>query len=298
MKQIRHEEAPGEPIQPLEATRRAELEATVPELSRAYRRKQRRRYRRWRLKNLLSRKDIPGAESHKPAFRADFAIAIIGVGPRYRAWARTLVHGLRATGRYNGPVYIVTDDPRPFADLENTPCIRIAPTRHQMVIKTCKTFLHQWVAERYVLYLDADILAGADIRAWCEQALDCLDGHAALFYPDPSARRMPYHGGLMLIDSERAEPFFKAWRRCLASGRFRQDQEALLACAESFDLGRPPAYGLSFPAPENIQAGEADCFIHLTSYRYSQLGHETCLTYLTDTLGLDADQAAERLDFS
>ncbi|HET7315584.1 hypothetical protein [Salinisphaera sp.] len=298
MKQIRHEESPGESIRPLEPARRAKLEATVPPLSGAYRRKQRRRYRRWRLKNLISRRLVPARHGSTAAFHSEFAIAIIGVGPRYRAWARTLIHGLRGPGRYAGPVYVITDDPRQFADFDNTSCIRIAPTRHQMVIKTCKTFLHQWLAERYVLYLDADILVGCDIRAWCEQALECLAGHAALFYPDPSSRRMPYHGGLMLIDSDKAGPFFKAWRRCLASGHFRQDQEALLACAESFDLGRPPAYGLSFPAPENVRAGERDCFIHLTSYRYSQLGHDACYAYLCNTLGLRPSQAAERLDLS
>lgn len=299
MKQIRHEEAPGEPIKPLEPARRAILEQTVPRLTAAQRRRQRQRYLRWRFQNLFFRRLYPAATVSRTPLREDFAIAIIGVGPRYRLWARILVQGLRAVGQYTGPVYIVTDDPTPFTDMEDTHCIRIAPTRHQMVIKTCKTFLHEWVPQRYVLYLDADILAGLDIRRWCEQALDCIQrGHAALFYPDPSARAMPYHGGLMLIDSEKAGPFFMAWRRCLASGHFRQDQEALLACAESFALGRPPAYGLSFPDPQSVLEGHTDCFIHLTSYRYSQLGHDVCRAYLCDTLGLTPEQAEQRLDFS
>lgn len=298
MKQIRHEEAPGERIQPLDATRREQLEQTVPRLAAPHRRKQRWRYLRWRFQNLFTMRHIPGKTGSQPPFRSDFAIAIIGVGPRYSTWARTLIHGLRGPGQYAGPIYVVTDEPSTFDDLKDTPCIRIAPTRHQMVIKTCKTFLHEWVAERYVLYLDADILVGNDIRAWCTQALANLQGHAALFYPDPSSRRMPYHGGLMLIDSNTVGPFFTAWRERLANGRFRQDQEALLACAESFNLGRPPAYGLSFPDPEYIRAGERDCFIHLTSYRYSQLGHDVCRTYLSESLQLTPDQTAERLDFT
>jgi len=298
MKQIRHEEAPGERIQPLNFSRRAELEQTVPELPAAHRRRQRQRYLRWRVQNLLSFRRIPGKKRSLQPARSNFAIAIIGVGPRYSAWARTLIHGLRGPGRYDGPIHVVTDTPETFADLEGTSCIRIAPTRHQMVIKTCKTFLYEWITERYVLYLDADILVGCDIRQWCEEALTCLEGNAALFYPDPSARAMPYHGGLMLLDSEKSGPFFKAWRELLAKGHFRQDQEALLACAENFDLGRPPGYGLSFPDPQYVRAGERDCFIHLTSYRYSQLGHDACHAYLCDTLALLPDQASQRLDFT
>jgi len=298
MKQIRHEESPGERIEPLNAPRRTELEQTVPDLSTAYQRKQRRRYRRWCLKNWLMQKTIHGQAASEAAFCPDFAIAIIGVGPRYSVWARTLIHGLRGRGKYDGPIYVVTDQPTAFAGLANTHSIRIASARHAMVIKASKTFLYDWIPERFVLYLDADILVGDDIKPWCEQALECLKGHAALFYPDPSSRSMPYHGGLMLIDSDTAGPFFKSWRRCFASGRYRQDQEALLSCAESFDLGRPPASGLSFPDPQYVRDGERDCFIHLTSYRYSQLGHDVCATYLTDVLGLTPPQAEERLDFT
>ncbi len=275
--------------------RRAALEATVPELSKQRRRRQRFRYWRWRLKDRLSPRSRPPSLSPAEDLPCDFAIALIACGAQYATWAGVLIAGLRRIGGYHGPIYVVTDRPDDFHDLDNVATITVARTRHQMVIKTCKTFLHRWVPERYVLYLDADILIGADIRGWCRQAIDCMGEHAALFYPDPSERRMPFHGGLMLIDSQRAAPFFDDWRACLTSGRFRQDQEALLACADSHALGRPPAFGLYFPDPASITSAEADCFVHLTSYRLRELGIDRCLRYLSEGLGLTRAEARRRL---
>lgn len=298
MEQIRHEESPGARIEPLPADRRAALEASVPELSPAYRRRQRKRYLRWRLIEAALRPWRASTPAPRDAgLGADLAIAVIAVGPRYRLWARVLASGLADIGGYAGTVYIVTDRAEDFSDLAAVETIAIAGARHPMVIKTVKTFLHVWVPARYVLYLDADILAGGDVSGWCRQALACMHDHAALFYPDPSERRMPYHGGLMLIDSERADTFFRDWRRALASGRFRQDQEALLACAEGHALGRPPAQGLHFPDPVSISRNQAECFVHLTSYRYRELGHARCRDYLCHTLGLSCEQAEQRLTF-
>lgn len=282
----------------LSATRYEELMATVPKLDRPQVRKQRHRYRRWRIPTAIRRilqrtRRLPDAPELK-----HFAIALIALQPRYRRWARTLIASLRAAGDYHGPIYVVTEKPDDFDDLDNVEPIRVAGTRHQMVAKTCKTFLTDWVPQRYVLYIDADILVGRPITQWCRAAITEVQTRAALFYPDPSERKLPFHGGLILMNSQLASPLLTEWRRRLAGGHYRQDQEALMSFARDYAIGDLPADGLAFPDDAMIEAERSACFVHLTSYRYRLLGHDACLSYLRDTLRIPEADARQRLDFS
>lgn len=279
-------------------TRYDALMATVPRLDRRQIRKQRSRYYRWRLPTAMLHavqrtRRLPDAPELK-----HFAIALIALQPRYRRWALTLIASLRAAGEYHGPIYVVTETPDDFAGLDHVEPIRVAATRHQMVAKTCKTFLADWVPQRYVLYVDADIVVGRPITQWCRAAINDAETRAALFYPDPSERKLPFHGGLILMNSQLVTPLLVEWRRRLAGGCYRQDQEALLSFARDHAIGDLPPDGLAFPDNDMVAAERGACFVHLTSYRYRLLGHETCLNYLRNVLRIPEADARRRLDFS
>lgn len=282
----------------LSEARYQELMATVPLLSRRQIRKQQSRYYRWRMLTAAYRSmKRPRRLPDSPELK-DFAITLIALRPRYRRWALTLIASLRAAGEYTGPIYVVTEQPEDFAQLNNVEPIRVAATRHQLVAKTCKTFLADWVPQRYVLYIDADILVGRPITQWCRAGKALSETRAALFYPDPSERQLPFHGGLILINSQLAKPLLHEWRQCLASGRYRQDQEALLSFGRTHAVGDLPPGGLVFPDSQMIENKSSACFVHLTSYRYRLLGHDSCLRYLQDVLKLSEASANQRLDFS
>ncbi len=271
------------------------LLAQIPVLPRKKVWKHRKRYYRWRAPTALLQRGHRTRLPDDPDF-PDFAIGVIALGSRFHRWSRTLIASLRSTGGYHGPVYVVTEAPDAFADLDNVMAIPVAKTRHQLVAKTCKTFLFEWIAQRHILYIDADIIVGQPIHGWYREAIAAQAEQATLFYPNPGKRKLPYHGGLILMDKTRSAPLFRHWRRTLNSGRFRQDQEALLTFADDYAVGYLPPGGMLFPDEAAIERGETACFIHLTSYRYRMLGHDRVAYYLEQVLGIPDAQG--RLDFS
>ena len=262
-------------------------------------RKHRRRIWSWRLACALrGRPGAAGALADDPDL-PDFSIALIAVGPRFRRWARTLIASIRVPGGYSGPVYVVTDAPAAFADLDRVAAVRVAPSRHSLVAKTCKTFLYRWIPRRYVLYVDADIIVGQSLISWCRAAVRELQARrtcSALFYPDYGRGDMPYHGGLILLDTRVCGALFDRWRGQLNSGRYFKDQQALRTIAGDEEIAFFPERGLMFPDERAIEQRQTACFIHLTRERYTRLGHERVRHYLRDVLGIE--YVDERLDHS
>ncbi|MES1926321.1 hypothetical protein [Salinisphaera sp. T31B1] len=273
-----------------------DAQADVPVLSRKKVMKQRKRYWRWRLPTSILRPLHPIEPCRDdPAFE-DFAIAIIALRSRFHRWSRVLIQSLRDSGQYHGPIYVVTEKPSAFAGLDNVATIKVAPTRHQMVAKTCKTFLCDWVPRTRILYVDADIVVGEPIKPWFDRSMARHADTPTLFYHDPGERKLPFHGGLILMDRQRSRALFHDWRRQLASGRFRQDQEALLTIADAYDVGYFPEGGILFPTEQAIEQAQRACFVHITRHRYRMLGHERLRHYLEDVL--EIGDAGGRLDFS
>mgnify|MGYP001281937961 CR=1 FL=1 len=263
--------------------------------------KQTRRHRRhilqWRVASAM--RGMSGsaqAEGRDDPQLRDFAIAVIAVGARFRRWAGVLIESVRARGGYGGTIYVVTDTLDAFADYDGVIAIPVATTRHSLVAKTCKTYLYRWIPKRYILYVDADIIIGQPIVDWCRNALNGLSGHSALFYRDFGSRDMPYHGGLILMDSTRCAALFDRWRQQLNSGRFFKDQEALKRIVLPSEIDFFPQSGLCFPDHKMIAEQRTACFVHLTRERYTQLGDATIRHYLVDVL--DVVSVNERLDFS
>ncbi|GAB3680688.1 hypothetical protein [Salinisphaera aquimarina] len=273
-----------------------DVRSSIPVLSRKKVMKQRKRYWRWRLPTALIRATSHTPECTEDPNFPDFGIALIALGGKFHRWSRILIQSLRDTGTYHGPVYVVTEKPEAFAGLDNVAPVKVARTRHQMVAKTCKTFLFDWVPCRRILYVDADIVCGEPIQRWFDDAIALQENTPTLFYPDPGDRNLPLHGGLILMDRARSAPLFRQWRQQLASGRFRQDQEALLTIADDHAIGHFPDGGILFPDEPAIDQQRRACFVHITRHRYRMLGHDRLHYYLEDVLGIA--QADERLDFS
>src|SRR5699024_4957234 len=95
-----------------------------------------------------------------------------------------------------------------------------------------------WANERYLLYIDADIIIGKPLFEWYRRARPKLDDKPLVLYTGSMPVAGAYHAGLMLMDRERVRPFFDRWLRLIRTGRYQLDQWSLHSIITEDDVTR------------------------------------------------------------
>ncbi|RJS94702.1 hypothetical protein D3260_02695 [Salinisphaera sp. Q1T1-3] len=234
---------------------------------------------------------IPGSLDHGVADPRcpDFAIGAIAVSRKYADWCLTMLQTLRDRGSYQGPVYVVTDHPAMFADLANVFCIEVPYSRVRLLSKSLKPMLFEWLPQRYVAYVDADVIVTGPIADWYDNALQRLDevDSPLLTYKANNPVADSFHGGLLFAEREAALPFLRRWLAMLRSGRYLSDQVALRRVATD----TTPAYyaDAGFSYLYRVLDGERDVpptFVHITDRMIKDHPPQALRTYLSESLGV------------
>lgn len=268
--------------------------------TRTFSQRLRHRRRDWQWQRRLKQEGRfptgPGQED--PNF-PDLAIATIAIQPKYHDWCLSMIDSLRKRGNYQGPVYVVTENPQAFEKLDNVQVVVVPFTRYRLVAKSCKQQLLDWVSEKNMLFIDADVIIGKPLAEWYKRSLSKLADKSLVLYtgnmPVPGA----YHGGLMLMDRERVRPFFDRWTKLIRTGRYLLDQQSLESIRDESYIAKfnddelvylHRVIGLKHPDfdPENPAHITAPAtFVHVTDGMIQQYSAEEIKAYLLHVVGLE-----------
>ncbi len=220
----------------------------------------------------------------------DFAVAAIAISPKYHDWCLSMIDSLRRAGRYAGPVYVVTDAPDAFAGVDNVVPIAVPYSKTQLIAKSCKPLLFRWLNQRYIAYIDADVIVTGGIKPWYERARRALDAGATLLtYPASNPVPGSYHGGILFAERAAALPFLERWLAMLRSGRYLSDQVALKRVstpdspAYFADQGFVYLYKL---VESGHDAPQEPTFVHITDRMIKDYAPHKLRDYLRDSLGV------------
>lgn len=263
---------------------------------------QRLRHRRhdwvWR-RSLKRHAAFPEKTGRKDPNFPGLAVVTIAVLPKYHDWCLSMIDSLRRRGDYHGPIYVVTENPAVFDGLDNVRVITVPYTRYRLVIKSCKQLLLDWVDEQTMLYIDADIVIGKPLHEWYARAADKLVHKPLVLYPDEKPLPGAYHGGIMLVDRERARPFFQRWLKLIRTGRYLMDQQSLYSIRDTSYIDTFDDDELSFMHKilgSASDAAEADqdepaepprTFVHVTNGMIRKYSAEEIKAYLRRVVGLE-----------
>jgi len=223
----------------------------------------------------------------------DFAVAAIAISRKYCDWCLSMIDTLRRAGEYQGPVYVVTNRPKMFADEPNVFPIKVPYSRVRLISKSCKPLLFEWLTQRYVAYIDADIVVTSPIAGWYARARERLTEVESPLLAYLASNPVPksFHGGLLFAEREAALPFFARWLAMLRSGRYLSDQVALKRIATA----TTPAYyddEAFVYLYKLVEPGEAaydtvpPTFVHVTDRMIKDHPADDLRAYMTDTLGV------------
>ncbi|MCA9899863.1 MAG: glycosyltransferase [Ardenticatenaceae bacterium] len=190
------------------------------------------------------------------------AVATVAVGEPYARWALAMIESVRGNGRFQGPIYVVTDCPAMFAGLPNVPIITV-PAGDALHAKQHKTRLVERIPFEQVLFLDADVVVGRPLLAWHTEVADFLPNFKLLMFPDEGFFGETYHTGVILMHQQ-SEPLLQRWRSAIQSGQYARDQAAFLAVAQPEEIYLMPEPFLLFPTIETFKRGQHTTFNHIT----------------------------------
>lgn len=254
-----------------------------------------RHYRRdwlWRLRlRRMARNPLPEGRADPEC--PDFAVGAIAISRKYCDWCLSMIDTLRRAGEYTGPVYVITNRPEMFAEADNVFPITVPYSKVRLISKSCKPLLFEWVGQRYVAYIDADVIVTAPIADWYRRARKRLAEVAAPLLTYRASNPLPdsFHGGLLFADREAALPFLRRWLGMLRSGRYLSDQVALKRIATP----EAPAYydddGFIYLYKLVDGGGDAaraqpPTFVHVTDRMIQDHPPSKLKSYLSDRLGV------------
>jgi len=248
-----------------------------------------RHYRRdfqWRRRMVAPREVSPGrADPECP----DFAVAAIAVSEKYVDWCLTMIESTRGRGGYSGPIYVVTDLPHRFASLDNVFVIKVPYSRVRLLSKSLKPMLFEWLPQRYIAYIDADVVVTGRLSTWYRKSLDRLaevDSPLLVYevdVPIPDS----FHGGLLFAERKAALPFLGQWLAMLRSGRYLSDQVALrrIATSSTPAYQRDKDFCYLYQKLDGSFAGEP-VFVHITNRMIQDHPPEHLTAYMSHELGV------------
>lgn len=223
----------------------------------------------------------------------DFAVAAIAISRKYCDWCLSMIDTLRRAGEYQGPVYVITNRPEMFADQANVFAIEVPYSRVRLISKSCKPLLFEWLTQRYVAYIDADIVVTSPIAPWYARARQRLEevDSSLLAYLATNPIADSFHGGLLFAERQAALPFFRRWLSMLRSGRYLSDQVALKRVATE----TTPAYYADEAFVylyKLVEPGEAafgttpPTFVHVTDRMIQDYPPDELRAYMVRHLGV------------
>ncbi|MCP4421717.1 MAG: glycosyltransferase family 4 protein [Chloroflexi bacterium] len=194
----------------------------------------------------------------------DLAVATIAVGALYVRWALALIETVRRNGRFQGPIYLLTDQPNQFQGLPNVISVTVPSTRRAMTAKQYKTWLPFFSTSPYTLFLDADVMVGRPLQQWVETVKNEQVNYPLCMFWDGGFFHEPYHTGVILYNKALAKSVLERWRRAMQSGRYNRDQSAFLTIVSPDDVFIMPAEHFIFPVIETFKRGQTTTFNHIT----------------------------------
>jgi len=223
----------------------------------------------------------------------DFAVAAIAISRKYCDWCLSMIDTLRRAGKYQGPVYVVTNRPEMFADEPNVFTIQVPYSRVRLISKSCKPLLFEWLTQPYVAYIDADIVITGPIADWYARARQRLREVDSPLLTYLASNPLPdsFHGGLLFAERKAALPFFQRWLSMLRSGRYLSDQVALKRIATAStpayysDESFVYLYKLVEPGEPTFDMAPPT-FVHVTDRMIKDHPSDDLRAFMTDQLGV------------
>lgn len=248
-----------------------------------------RHYRRdfqWRRRFQPPREVPPGRVD--PAC-PDFAVAAIAVSEKYVDWCLTMIESARGRGAYRGPIYVVTDLPARFEALDNVFPIEVPYSRVRLLSKSLKPMLFEWLSQRYVAYIDADVIVTSPLAAWYRKSLARLAevDSPLLAYEVDVPIPQSFHGGLLFAERAPALPFLRRWLAMLRSGRYLSDQVALRRIADETTPAYQPEQDFCYlyQKLDGSFAGQP-MFVHITNRMIQEHPPTELNAYMQNELGV------------
>jgi len=224
------------------------------------------------------------------------AVATVAVGEPYARWALAMIESVRENGRFQGPVYVVTDCDALFAAQENVHILSVPQTDDPLVAKQYKTRLPEWVPFEQTLFLDADVLVGRPLLDWFTAIVPADSSHALLMFPDEGFFGEKYHTGVILMQQALAASLMGRWRTAIQSGYYGRDQAAFMAVAQPEEICLMADRHLLFPTIETFKRGHITTFNHITfTGRQRNFSPEVIHRYLQEALCLSKSLRSLRL---
>lgn len=261
--------------------------------SRTLRQQLRHRRHDWQWRRRLKREyRLSCAAGREDSKFPGLAVTAIAILPKYHDWCLTMIDSLRNAGDFDGPIYVVTEDPTPFEGLNNVLVIVVPYTNYRLVAKSCKVLLLDWVREPNLLYIDADMIVTRPLVDWYARAFGKLEQLPLVLYTCGMPRDGAYHSGLMLMDRERVRPFFDRWLALMRSGRYRFDQESLLSLGDDRSIALFDDDELVFlheilgHNTGDSESRPPGTFVHVTNGMIRRYSEEELKAYLSGVLGL------------
>ena len=243
----------------------------------------------WRLRSRPPKAIHADGESsikldpHMPTVAA----ATVAVGEPYARWALAMIESLRKHGRFQGPVYVVTDCDYIFMDEENVHILSVPSSVTTMAAKLYKTWLTDWIPFDQTLFLDADVIVGRPLLDWYTAVTKEADPFPFYMFPDEGFFNERYHTGIMLMQRALAAPLAVRWRAAIQSGRYTRDQAAFMAAVQPEEVNLMPDSYLLFPTIESFKRGQTKTFNHITfTGRQKNFSSEIICRYLQNSFHL------------
>ncbi|HET7315583.1 hypothetical protein [Salinisphaera sp.] len=200
-----------------------------------------------------------------------------------------MIETARRRGAYSGPIYVVTDLPAQFASLDNVFPIEVPYSRVRLLSKSLKPMLFEWLPQRYIAYIDADVIVTAPLADWYRKSRKRLAEVASplLAYEVDVPVPRSFHGGLLFAEREAALPFLRKWLGMLRSGRYLSDQVALRRIATP----STPAYQTDTDfcyLYQKLDGSFRDqpMFVHITNRMIQEHPPEKLTAYMRNELGV------------
>lgn len=198
---------------------------------------------------------VEPALQHRPEqpseeFLSQFGIVMVAVADyldetkiRYIDWAMLSCQSVRKNGRYNGPLYLVTNYDlsanryRRMISMYNISVIKVhVPPglvhKNKMQGQRFKMVSGGLVPDeiRYLLYIDADVLIGNNLDRFLGMGESYMQTCTMLFFQGRNRSQkpnQPFQGGTFFVDLKYGMPFLHEWERILFAKKLPKDQMAL-----------------------------------------------------------------------
>jgi len=218
---------------------------------------------KWRIGRIFKPTTLPSEMTDK--VYPSVAFCTIAMGESYHYMSLTMLQSLRKNGGFSGPVYVFTDLPDFYKDLDNIHPIKVPIPRSVMAAHQYKTLILENIRDEHIAYIDADIIIGKPLDNWLQKAIKESANHPIVLFWDHGSTGHFYHGGLFLVSRRVARSLLTRWRHLIWFGRYSRDQKALIkAIKRKNDVYIMPKDDMVFVGQSQASTDMIGTFNHIT----------------------------------